>query len=188
MEDGHVTISRAQAAFTYPAHLMVIAAMNPCPCGHYTDALKPCTCTPHQIRKYLARISGPLLDRIDIHVEVPRLAPEELEQFAPSEPSDAIRTRVRQARGHQAQRFAGTDMQCNADMTSAAVREFCKLTDDVASLLRAAVDQFGLSARAYDRILKVSRTIADLEGAENLMVHHVAEAVQYRTLDRKLWA
>ncbi|MBM3473056.1 MAG: YifB family Mg chelatase-like AAA ATPase [Armatimonadetes bacterium] len=188
MEDGHVTISRAQAAFTYPAHLMVIAAMNPCPCGHYTDALKPCTCTPHQIRKYLARISGPLLDRIDIHVEVPRLAPEELEQFAPSEPSDAIRARVRQARGHQAQRFAGTAMQCNADMTSSAVREFCRLTDDVASLLRAAVDQFGLSARAYDRILKVSRTIADLEGADSLLVHHVAEAVQYRTLDRKLWA
>jgi magnesium chelatase family protein len=188
MEDGMVTISRAQAAYTYPANLMVIAAMNPCPCGHYTDSLKPCTCTPHQIRKYLARISGPLLDRIDIHVEVPRLSPDELEQFAPSEPSETMRDRVRLARERQAERFAGTEMQCNADMTSGAVREFCRLTDDVAGLLRAAVDQFGLSARAYDRILKVSRTIADLEGAESLMVHHVAEAVQYRSLDRKLWA
>ncbi|MBM3500795.1 MAG: YifB family Mg chelatase-like AAA ATPase [Armatimonadetes bacterium] len=188
MEDGHVTISRAQASYTYPASLMVVAAMNPCPCGHYTDSLKPCTCSPHQIRKYLARLSGPLLDRIDIHVEVPRLAPEELEQFAPSEPSDVIRARVRLARQRQTERFAGSGIHCNADMTAGAIREFCKLTNDVASLLRAAVDQFGLSARAYDRILKLSRTIADLEGAESLLVHHVAEAVQYRSLDRKLWA
>ncbi|MGQ9729684.1 MAG: YifB family Mg chelatase-like AAA ATPase [Candidatus Zipacnadales bacterium] len=188
MEDGIVTISRAQAAYTYPANLTVIAAMNPCPCGHYTDSLKPCTCTPHQIRKYLARISGPVLDRIDIHIEVPRLQPDELEQFQPDEPSAAIRERVCKARRLQSERFSGSNINCNADMTSAAVREFCRLTDDVAALLRAAVDQFGLSARAYDRILKVSRTIADLEGAKELCIHHVAEAVQYRSLDRKLWA
>ncbi len=188
MEDGFITISRAQASFTYPAKLMVVAAMNPCPCGHHGDTAKVCTCTPHQIRKYLARISGPLLDRIDLHIEVPRLSTDELERFAPGETSEAIRERVCWARRAQSQRLAGTDMQCNADLTAAAVREFCHLTPDVASLLRAAVDQFGLSARAYERILKVSRTIADLEGADSLAVHHVAEAVQYRTLDRKLWA
>jgi len=188
MEDGFVTISRAQAAYTYPAGLMVIAAMNPCPCGHHGDSGKTCTCTPHQIRKYLARISGPLLDRIDIHIEVPRLTPDELEQFAPGESSVAIRERICAARRVQVERLAGTDMHCNANMTAAAVREFCHLSHDVTSLLRAAVDQFGLSARAYERILKVSRTIADLEGADGLAVHHVAEAVQYRTLDRKLWA
>jgi magnesium chelatase family protein len=159
-----------------------------CPCGHYTDSLKPCTCTPHQIRKYLGRLSGPLLDRIDIHVEVPRLSPDELEQFAPSEPSDAVRGRVCAARERQSERFTGSGIVCNADMTAGAIREFCRLDESVASLLRAAVDQFGLSARAYDRILKVSRTIADLEGADGLMVHHVAEAVQYRSLDRKLWS
>jgi len=187
MEDGVVTISRAAGAYTYPAELMVVAAMNPCPCGHHTDSLKQCTCTPHQIRKYLARISGPLLDRIDIHVEVPRLRPEELERFEPGESSDAVRARVREARARQRERFADTGIQCNADMTSGALRQFCALSDDVASLLRAAVDQFGLSARAYDRIQKMSRTIADLEGADTLLTHHVAEAVQYRTLDRKLW-
>lgn len=188
MEDGHVTISRAQAAYTYPAHLMVVAAMNPCPCGHYTDSIKPCTCTPHQIRKYLARISGPLLDRIDIHTEVPRLTPGELEQFGDSEASEAIRARVCEARRRQLERFAGTDIHCNADMTASAVHEFCQPSKDAAALLRAAVDQLGLSARAYDRILKVSRTIADLDGAEELLSHHIAEATQYRTLDRKLWA
>jgi magnesium chelatase family protein len=187
MEDGSLTISRATAAYTYPASVMVVAAMNPCPCGHHTDPIKPCTCTPHQIRKYLARISGPLLDRIDLHVEVPRLTPEELEMFEPGEPSEAIRERVRAARERQTERFTGTDIQCNADMTAGALREFCTPSQEVASLLRAAVDQFGLSARAYDRILKVGRTIADLEAAEDLIVHHVAEAVQYRTLDRKLW-
>ena len=187
MEDGALTISRATAAYTYPASVMVVAAMNPCPCGHHTDPIKPCTCTPHQIRKYLARISGPLLDRIDIHVEVPRLTPEELEMFEPGESSEAIRERVCAARERQGERFTGSDIQCNADMTSGALREFCTPSEEVASLLRAAVDQFGLSARAYDRILKVGRTIADLEAAEDLLVHHVAEAVQYRSLDRKLW-
>jgi len=170
------------------AHRRTGSVPHGCPCGHYGDSVQRCNCTPHQIRKYLARISGPVLDRIDIHIEVPRLKPEELEQFGTGESSAVVCDRVCAARARQSARFRGSSLHCNADMTSAAVREFCRLEDEVASLLGAAVDQFGLSARAYDRILKVSRTIADLEGATDLAVHHVAEAVQYRALDRKLWA
>ncbi len=188
LEDGTVTIARAAMSLTYPADFMLVGAMNPCPCGYHTDPVKQCTCNVHQIRRYLMRISGPLLDRIDIHIEVPRLDHEELMQREPGEPSAAVRERVIAARERQTQRFAETPFYCNRQMTSKALREFCPLSSDVEALLRQAIQQFGLSARAYDRILKLSRTIADLEGAEDIAVHHAAEAVQYRSLDRKLWA
>ncbi len=187
IEDGHVTIARAQASLTYPAHFMLVAAMNPCPCGFYNDHLKACTCNPHMIQKYLQRISGPLLDRIDIHIEVPRLKTGELTSRAPGEPSSSIRGRVRSARERQYARFSGSKIYSNAQMTSRHMKVFCKLTDDAEAMLKQAIDHLRLSARAYDRILKLSRTIADLAGADEIGIEHIAEAVQYRSLDRKYW-
>jgi magnesium chelatase family protein len=187
LEDGTVTISRAATSLTFPADFMLMGAMNPCPCGYHTDPVKQCTCNVHQIRRYLMRISGPLLDRIDIHIEVPRLDHEDLMRREPGESSTVVRERVMAARGRQTQRFARAPFYCNRQMTSKALREFCPLSSDVEALLRQAIQQFGLSARAYDRILKLSRTIADLEGADDIAVHHAAEAIQYRSLDRKLW-
>jgi magnesium chelatase family protein len=187
LEDGTVTIARAASTMTFPADFMLIAAMNPCPCGYYTDPKKACTCTTMQIRRYLKRISGPLLDRIDIHIEVPRLDQDELLRREPGETSTAVRARVTAARERQTERFAGTPFHCNRQMSTKALREFCKLNGDVESLMRQAIEQFGLSARAFDRILKLSRTIADLEGSDDIHVHHAAEAIQYRSLDRKLW-
>ena len=187
LEDGTVTIARAAASMTYPADFMLVAAMNPCPCGYYTDPKKDCTCSPVQIRRYLMRISGPLLDRIDIHIEVPRLDHDDLMQREPGEPSEKTRDRVVAARERQTARFEGTPFYCNRQMNTKALREFCELSGEVESLMRSAIDQFGLSARAFDRILKLSRTIADLEGAEEIQVHHAAEGIQYRSLDRKLW-
>lgn len=188
LEDGHVTIARAQASLTYPANFMLVAAMNPCPCGFYNDHLKNCTCTPHMIQKYLQRISGPLLDRIDIHIEVPRLKQNELISKAPGESSANIRARVRHARELQNHRFAGTKIFCNAQMTPRHMKMHCKLNDDGESMLKQAIEHLHLSARAFDRILKLSRTIADLGGSENICVEHIAEAVQYRSLDRKYWS
>jgi len=187
IEDGKVTIARAQASLTYPAQFMLVAAMNPCPCGFYNDHLKACTCNPHMIQKYLQRISGPLLDRIDIHIEVPRLRTEELTSKAPGEPSAAIRARVRAARERQYARFSGARIHCNAHMTSRHMKVFCKLTNDAEAMLKQAIDHLRLSARAYDRILKLSRTVADLAGADEIAIEHIAEAVQYRSLDRKYW-
>lgn len=187
LEDGEVTISRAQMALTFPANFQLVAAMNPCPCGFYGDPVKPCTCPAAAVGKYQKRISGPLLDRIDIHVEVPRLSPDELLNRQPGEPSATVRERVAAARERQRQRLVGTPFRHNADMPSKALKDFCPLTPDCVSLLRTAIDQFGLSARAHDRIIKLARTIADLDGAESIGVVHVAEAVQYRSLDRKLW-
>jgi len=187
LEDGEVTISRAQTALTFPANFQLIAAMNPCPCGFFGDPIKPCTCPSGNIQRYQKRISGPLLDRIDIHIEVPRLAPDELMDRQPGEPSAAIQERVFLARELQRARLSGTPFRHNSDMPSKALRDFCPLTKDCEGLLRAAIDQFGLSARAHDRIIKLARTIADLEGAEDIGVVHLAEAVQYRSLDRKLW-
>jgi len=188
LEDGHVTIARVAATMTYPAQLMLVAAMNPCPCGYYGDTVKTCTCSQPMIAKYLQRISGPLLDRIDIHIEVPRLRQDEmLHGGGAGEPSSSIRKRVLAARGQQKARFEGTDLHCNAHMGPRQIKEHCAAGDDVKDLLRAAISQLGLSARAYDRILKLARTIADLDAQEAIQLAHVAEAIQYRALDRKLW-
>lgn len=188
LEDGHVTIARAQASLTYPANFMLVAAMNPCPCGFYNDHLKNCTCTPNMIQKYLQRISGPLLDRIDIHIEVPRLKQNELISKAPGESSASIRARVRNSRDIQNARFAGTKIYCNAQMTPRQMKQYCKLNQDAENMLKQAIEHLHLSARAYDRILKLSRTIADLAASEDIRVEHIAEAVQYRSLDRKYWS
>lgn len=188
LEDAIVTIARAQQTLTFPANFQLIAAMNPCPCGFKTDPARQCACNSGQVQRYLKRISGPLQDRIDIHIEVPRLAPEEVMSRAQGEPSAAIQQRVVTARERQRQRFANAPFHCNADMNAKALRKFCPLGSEVEGLLRTAIDQFGLSARAFDRIIKLSRTIADLEGADDIAIHHAAEAVQYRSLDRKFWA
>ncbi len=190
LEDGFVTIVRVAGSLTYPAKFMMVAAMNPCPCGYFGDTLRQCTCSPQQIRQYVQRISGPLLDRIDIHIEVPRLKQDEMVQ-APDAPkaeaSEVIRERVIEARLLQAERFKGTTTYCNSHMQSRQIREVCQVSEEVRDLLRAAITQLSLSARAYDRILKLSRTIADLDRKENIELSHVAEALQYRALDRKLW-
>ncbi len=187
LEDGIVTIARAQIALTFPANFQMVASMNPCPCGFRGDASRECSCSQTAVAKYLKRISGPLQDRIDIQVEVPRLSAEEVMEKRQGEPSSAVQGRVVAARAIQQERFAGTRFHNNAAMTSKALRTFCPLSDDVSALLRAAIDQFQLSARAHDRIVKVARTIADLDGADSIAVHHIAEAVQYRSLDRKFW-
>lgn len=181
MEDKLVTISRAQGSLTFPANFMLIAAMNPCPCGYYGDPERACTCPTGIIQRYRKRISGPLLDRIDIHIEVPRVPFEKLSRATPGEPSPVIRARIEAARERQRVRMQGSGLACNADMGPAELRQFCALRDDAQSLMRAAMRQMHLSARAYHRILKVARTIADLEGVPQIQVHHLAEALQYRT-------
>jgi magnesium chelatase family protein len=159
---------------------VLIAAQNPCPCGYYGDPLKECTCSATTVSRYQKRISGPLLDRIDIHIEVPRVNYEKLSSDRLGEPSDAIRARVQSARQRQLERFSGTNIICNADMRVAEVRKFCKLDETGDSLVRAAMSQLNLSARAYHRILKLARTIADLAGSEQIQTPHLAEALQYR--------
>jgi magnesium chelatase family protein len=187
LEDGIVTIARVQASLQYPAQFILAAAMNPCVCGYYGDNFRQCTCSPQLVRKYQQRISGPLLDRIDLHVDVPRLAEEELVNYPPAETSDAVRERVCEARSRQTDRFKERPQFCNAQMGPREIKEFCPISEDVRSMLRAAIQQLSLSARAYDRILKVSRTIADLGKSDDITVAHVAEAIQYRSLDRKMW-
>jgi magnesium chelatase family protein len=188
LEDGKVTISRAATSLCYPARFMLAAALNPCPCGYYTDPRHTCTCLPQQIQRYMSRISGPLLDRIDIHVEVPALSYEELAQKKPGEDSASMRQKVAAARARQTERFAGEKkIFCNAHMESRHIRKFCELSADSQSMLKMAIEKLGLSARAYDRILKVARTIADLDGQSSIASPHIAEAIQYRSLDRKLW-
>jgi magnesium chelatase family protein len=189
MEDGKVTISRALLSLTYPAEFMLVAAMNPCPCGYATDPANKCSCTPLQVQKYLAKISGPLLDRIDIHIEVPAVKYKELAGEATGETSAQIRQRVETARGVQLARFRGRkNLFCNARMESKDIREFCKIDSRGEELLRMAITKLGLSARAYDRILKVARTIADLEGSNDIRPEFISEAIQYRSLDRSLGA
>jgi magnesium chelatase family protein len=178
-----VTISRATGSLNFPAYFQFIAAMNPCPCGYYGDAMKPCTCAPALVTKYQKRISGHLLDRIDIHIEVPRVDYEKLSGDRVGESSDSIRARVQAARDIQLKRFSGngsSNIVCNADMRVGEIRKFCKLQDEGQSLMRAAMSQLNLSARAYHRILKLSRTIADLAGSEEIQSPHLAEALQYR--------
>ncbi|MEM5795241.1 MAG: ATP-binding protein, partial [Bacillota bacterium] len=188
LEDGTVTIARALASLDYPADFMLVAALNPCPCGFFGDPERECSCTAPQIQRYLNKISGPLLDRIDIHVEVPRTNIKDLEIDTPAEGSALIRERVKKAREIQQQRFGGEGIFCNAQMQSRQLRTHCKISKEAKQLMRDAFERLGLSARAHDRILKVARTIADLAGEEAVQSGHVAEAIQYRTLDRKLWA
>jgi magnesium chelatase family protein len=191
LEDGRVTVSRAAGSMTFPAESMVVAAMNPCPCGYFGDPKRECRCSPKQVETYRNRISGPLLDRIDIHIEVPAVEYQQLVSKQPGESSDSIRARIITAREVQRNRFSdngNTRVRCNARMTSKQHRAFCRLTEDADGLLQMAMTQLHLSARAYDRILKVARTIADLDQSEVINATHVGEAVQYRTLDRNLWA
>ncbi|MBN1875819.1 MAG: YifB family Mg chelatase-like AAA ATPase [Anaerolineae bacterium] len=180
MEDKIVTISRAQGSLTFPASFMLVAAMNPCPCGHYGDPERACTCSTGSIQRYRQRLSGPLLDRIDLHIEVPRVAYDKLTNKAVGESSAAIRARIEAARERQRARLAASKLVCNADMGPGEIRQFCILRDEAQSLIRSAMRQMHLSARAYHRVLKVSRTIADLEGTEQIQSHHLAEALQYR--------
>ena len=180
LEDKIVTISRAQGTLTFPANFMLVAAMNPCPCGYFGDPVKPCTCSPGLVTKYQKRISGPLLDRIDIHVEVPRVEYEKLSDARLGESSITVQARVETARQRQRDRFTGSDVLCNSDMRPAEVRQFCQLDDIGRTLMRTAMNQMQLSARAYHRTLKLARTIADLAGAETITPMHLAEALQYR--------
>jgi len=198
LEDGVVTISRAAMSLSFPARFMLAAAMNPCPCGYFNDKSRECMCTPPMIQRYVSKVSGPLLDRIDIHIEVPAVQYKELRSGEAAEGSTQIRDRVLAARERQHQRFARMDeattgrrqkpIFANAQMSTQQIRVFCELSTDAERVLERAMQQQGLSARAHDRILKVSRTVADLEGASEIAVKHIAEAIQYRTLDRSYWA
>lgn len=180
LEDGIITVSRAQGTLEFPARFTLVAAMNPCPCGNATDPEKTCSCNPATIIKYQRKISGPILDRIDLHVEVPRLKFEKLSQNSSGENSQIIRTRVEKARNIQKERFAGTKIVTNSEMSGEQMKRFCILDQDCINLMRAAVSNFHLSARAYYRIIKVARTIADLTEEENIKPQHIAEAIQYR--------
>jgi magnesium chelatase family protein len=180
LEDHQVSIARATGTLAFPANFTLIAAMNPCPCGYYGDPVRECTCNPATVTRYQKRISGPLLDRIDIHVEVPRVDYQKLTDDRLGEPSEAIRARVEQAREVQRTRFADTSLSCNADMGPGEVREICQLDETGRGLVRAAMQQLQMSARAFHRILKLARTIADLAGSKEIETVHLAEAIQYR--------
>lgn len=185
MEDGVVTISRALLSLSYPAKFLLVAAMNPCPCGYSTDPKNECSCAPPQIQRYLSRISGPLFDRIDIHIEVPAVKYKDLSADTSGEPSEHIRQRVARARQVQQQRYSQLpNIYCNAHVGSREIRRYCRFDSEGEKLLSMAITKLGLSARAYDRILKVARTIADMEGAPSLLPAHISEAIQYRSLDR----
>ncbi len=187
LEEGKITISRVRSTFTYPCSIMFVAAMNPCPCGYYGHPTKSCTCSTHAVAKYLSRVSGPMLDRIDIHIEVPPVDFENLTSDEKIETSEQIRTRVNKAREIQTQRYKEIGVTCNASIPSHVLNKICPLTQKAQSILQKAFEAMGLSARGYDKILKISRTIADLDGSQTIDVQHIAEAVQYRSLDRKYW-
>ncbi len=184
LEDGFVTISRTRQSVSFPAQFTLVASTNPCPCGYFGDTVQPCTCSPRHREQYWAKLSGPLMDRIDLQVAVNRLKPEEITQQSIGEESEPVRERVKVARDRARQRFLNDTPQCNAEIQSRHIKQWCKLEDATRTLLEGAIRKMGLSARATDRILKVSRTIADLAGAEDLQTAHVAEAIQYRTIDR----
>src|SRR5437016_2114342 len=189
LEDGTVTIARAAMSLTFPARFMLAAAMNPCPCGFFNDPSRECTCTPPMIQRYVSKISGPLLDRIDIHIEVPAVKYKELRAPSAAEESIAVRRRVLEARQRQLERFKGDKkIYANAQMMPKLIRKYCAIAADGEKLLENAITRLGLSARAHDRILKVARTIADLDGAASIESKHLSEAIQYRTLDRSYWA
>lgn len=186
MEDLHVTIARAALTLTYPAAFMLVAAMNPCPCGYLTDSRHECTCTPHQIQQYRSRISGPLLDRMDIHMEVPAVPVKDLQTRSRSESSNSMLKRIVSARKIQTRRFKRAKIYCNSQMGNRHIRNHCVINSDSRRLLETAVDRLGFSARAYNRILKIARTISDLAASEKIKTDHISEAIQYRTLDRKI--
>jgi magnesium chelatase family protein len=188
LEEGKVTISRALNSSTFPASFVLVAAMNPCPCGYMGDPKHTCKCSPMQIERYMGRISGPLLDRIDLHIEVPSVAYQELAARQDGTSSATMRSQVQQARDVQMHRFGGEGQRLNSRMTSRLLRKYCVLDTECQGLMQTAMDTLGLSARAHDRILRVSRTIADLEGAADIKQAHLSEAIGYRSLDRKLWA
>jgi magnesium chelatase family protein len=187
LEDGTVTIARALNSTTFPANFMLIAALNPCPCGYRGDARRNCHCTPPQIERYMSKISGPLLDRIDIHIEAPAVAYRELSGGSPGTPSAEMRGEVAKARAAQAARFHGGSTRYNADMTHRQTRQFCKLDEECQNLLKGAMTELGLSARAHDKVLCVARTIADLDRSDAICPAHLNEAINYRMLDRHLW-
>ncbi|VAX16790.1 MG(2+) CHELATASE FAMILY PROTEIN / ComM-related protein [hydrothermal vent metagenome] len=187
LEEGSVTISRSSMSLTFPSRFMLAAAMNPCPCGYYTDPAKQCACNAHMIRKYRSRISGPLMDRIDIHIEAPAVKYNEIIGAPDGEPSTAIRDRVNEARRRQLERFSDGGVYCNGQMSVKQIRRICVLDGASQSILKVAIEKLGLSARAHDKVLKLARTIADLEGASAIASEHVAEAVQYRSLDRDIY-
>jgi magnesium chelatase family protein len=191
LEDGTVCIARASMSLTFPARFMLAAAMNPCPCGFFNDRSRECHCTQPMIQRYMQKISGPLMDRIDIHIDVPAVNYKEMRSASEPEPSARIRDRVIKARALQQERFSAvtrTRVYSNAQMTAQNIRAFCELSPDCERLLERAMTQQGLTARAHDRILKVARTISDLEGAKAIEPKHIAEAIQYRSLDRTFWA
>ena len=187
LEDKHISIVRAKYAVDYPSNFTLVASMNPCPCGYYNHPTKECTCSQGAVKRYLGRISGPLMDRIDLHVEVTPVSSEELSSSKPEESSHDIRQRVKRARDVQAKRFAGTGIHTNTMMTASMIRRFCPLSENSRRLLEMAMDRLQLSARAYDRIIKVARTIADLDGEEQISAEHITEAITYRSLDRDNW-
>lgn len=187
LEDNFVTISRLNASITYPCNFMFVASMNPCPCGYYGSSEKECSCKPEQIKKYINKISGPLLDRIDIHIEVNSVKYNKLNSNEKIENSQAIRERVNKARKKQNDRYKEYNIFSNSELTPSLIEKFCNLNQRSRMLLENAFEKLGLSARAYGRILKVARTIADLDNSENILEKHIAEAIQYRSLDRKYW-
>ena len=187
LEDSKVTVTRASGTVTYPSNLMLVAAMNPCPCGYLGHPTRQCTCTDAARKRYRDKISGPLLDRIDIHIEVQPIDYDRLSGKEKGESSKSIRERVNRARAVQNKRFEGTDISCNAKMSPRATREYCILSEDAEKMLKNSFEAMGLSARAYDKILRIARTVADLDGSELIELPHIAEAIQYRSLDRKYW-
>lgn len=187
LEDGLVTISRAMGSLTFPANIMLVAAMNPCPCGYRGDPRRQCHCNPMQIERYTARISGPLLDRLDIHIEVPPVPFRELSDQSVGTTSDKMKTDVHAAREMQRARFGKGSLRLNGRMSPSQIRKFCKLESDAESLLKTAMEEMGLSARAHDKILRISRTIADLDRSDNISSAHLSEAINYRALDRSYW-
>lgn len=187
LEDNIVTISRVSASLTYPCNFILVASMNPCPCGYYGSKEKECTCSPQEIAKYMGKISGPLLDRIDIQIEVAPVKYEKLEEENEPESSSQIKQRVNEARKMQVERYQEEKIYSNSELTPKLITKYCKLEANSKIILKDAFEKLGLSARAYGRILKVARTIADLEKSEQIQKKHVAEAIQYRSLDKKYW-
>ena len=187
MEDKVITISRAKSKLTYPSSVMVVAAMNPCPCGFYGHPTKKCKCTPGAVEKYLSKVSGPMLDRIDIHVEVAPVEFSDMANNSEAESSEKIRARVTKARKIQWQRFKNLSFNCNADISAAYINSICQTTKEAANMMKIAFEKLSFSARAYNKILKIARTIADLDEENIINSKHIAEALQYRSLDRRYW-
>lgn len=188
LEDGQITVARASQTVTYPSNFVLVASMNPCPCGYYGSKNHECSCTPNQIHKYLNKLSGPLMDRIDLHIEVDSVSFDDMRSNAEEESSESIRSRVDKARKIQLERFKGKKIYSNSKMSPPMTKEYCKLDKTSEDILKTAFETLSLSARAYDKILKVARTIADLDGEENISINHLAEAIQYRSLDQKYWS